>query len=1416
MEKKIVGNWITIPYERHDLRDPNYCSKCPLNLRVPITFVPFEIVGNNPTPSVMLVAESPYKEEMKSKRVLIGPAGSFLREILSGFLDEYSLCNSVSCHPNDLSKGPQAPDSATVKYCLPHVHQFIQQTAPKIVILLGSSAIKAVLPEPYKTKVGSDISSVGKMVLRSPELINGVLYACAYHPSFIIRQGGLKNLEECAKYRKRFENILNVSPETIVPKKYNLTHTCQTLDNLSVILRALVPYQHIGLDYEALDLDPFSLKNRVTGFSLSVVIGEGNRGRSYFISVDREPTEDERNLLLKFFKEKTIWTYNAKYEMNTTWSWLGQRIKFDDAFCLCKIDCSPTSLKLNSQKYLNSDLWEEDVYNIVSLYEKTFEEIKKLTKGFPKIVDALLSGDLNVLQNCPPDLDEKKIKKLRERISYLLEAITPRELSQGLQQYPYPWGAVPKSILGEYCSWDSFLTLKLKDNFWGKYSKQYPYYRSQTWLAGTMEAYGYNWDDTKAEELYQYYLEEAVCCLFELILRIDLDDTLKQDARCVYYGSSLSTEKLKKLKEIFNPLSNLPKSQAPFWKSYRTQEVETWAFFTYLEHEILQHEDLDAERFISVFDTSSVESTANRLYAEVRTKDEHKAITKILQDSEEEINLFFQRFAIEVTEFQYEAHTKYGKVDIDKQETWNEQFFMLYYLKRFKKVMKAESTYIRGENGRQNVSRSTYSKLTEPPKRIESYFDCENHTLQENERWILNTNFFENAVLSKRWSSKSHTVPANSELREIYTPRSPSAIIVHPDYSQNELRYLAALAQEENLLRVFESGGDIHRYVAAASFKKAQEDVTDEERRQAKAGCVSGDTLIKLLDGRTLPIKELSEEYEKNPKGYYTYSFDLITRTIKPGYISWCGPTKKEKNYVKITFKNGMKLHTLITTYDHRFLLKQGHYTNASCLKVGDTLLHGHTWLKHDNHGDYEMLVDPICGGSQRTHHIIGDHKGYKHNNEFVIHHKDHNTRNNAPNNLEQMTWEEHSYYHSSSRDLGNFIIWDSERRINQSLRLSSFSGEKLAGSVHYLGMLKKHLQYIRDLCYYYTFTKDAYNFYRPHHTFCLYEHLVDVFGLQYEELISQAFLKFQVSETPPVPTPTAAQNFSVVSIELINNETEELQFYDLTVDDWHNYSIEMNSEANGATDFLFTHNSFGIIFGESEVAFAQNMMKGDIALAHQFFLDFFSAFPGVRTYIEYCHRQVLRYGYVYTMFGDPLYIDQTKFREDEVLRKAQNLGIQGSASSLAAHAISILNEYFIRNEIQAIPLDFCHDAVNFEVELCDLLIVLDKMYYFLVSYIRRHFGVPVDIEVNLGIHQNHMMKIKLDKENKNTYNFSCPEKTFSAIISLLKSHFCVEYTIEKEEEERNSLAELFLSKRAFSKYLGETSMTYKGKLFLS
>lgn len=104
----------------------------------------------------------------------------------------------------------------------------------------------------------------------------------------------------------------------------------------------------------------------------------------------------------------------------------------------------------------------------------------------------------------------------------------------------------------------------------------------------------------------------------------------------------------------------------------------------------------------------------------------------------------------------------------------------------------------------------------------------------------VRTTYMQNVAKTTRLSSRDPNLQAMPSKKEAAKNRSAFVAekkkkLVSVDISQAELRVLAELSQDENLLRAFNSGVDIHISTASRIFNVAQDKVTDEHRRTAKA-----------------------------------------------------------------------------------------------------------------------------------------------------------------------------------------------------------------------------------------------------------------------------------------------------------------------------------------------------------------------------------------------------------------------------------------------------------------------------------------------------------------------------------------------------------------------------------------------------
>jgi DNA polymerase-1 len=128
------------------------------------------------------------------------------------------------------------------------------------------------------------------------------------------------------------------------------------------------------------------------------------------------------------------------------------------------------------------------------------------------------------------------------------------------------------------------------------------------------------------------------------------------------------------------------------------------------------------------------------------------------------------------------------------------------------------------------------------------------------------------------------------EIRKAFVPRNPDYLLLSADYSQIELRIIAALSHEEGMIEAFRQNLDIHTATAAKVFGVANEAVNSEMRRKAKMvnyGIAYGISAFGLAQRLAIPRKEAAEiigHYFARFPGIARYMRETIAFAQKNGY----------------------------------------------------------------------------------------------------------------------------------------------------------------------------------------------------------------------------------------------------------------------------------------------------------------------------------------------------------------------------------------------------------------------------------------------------------------------------------------------------------------------------------------------------
>jgi DNA polymerase-1 len=128
------------------------------------------------------------------------------------------------------------------------------------------------------------------------------------------------------------------------------------------------------------------------------------------------------------------------------------------------------------------------------------------------------------------------------------------------------------------------------------------------------------------------------------------------------------------------------------------------------------------------------------------------------------------------------------------------------------------------------------------------------------------------------------------EIRKAFVPRNKNYVLLSADYSQIELRLLAAICKDKALMKSFNAGEDIHRSTAALVFMVDPKDVTPDMRRKAKEvnfGILYGIGPFGLKTRLGIPqahAKDIIETYFKTFKNVKSYMDDSIKKAQEKGF----------------------------------------------------------------------------------------------------------------------------------------------------------------------------------------------------------------------------------------------------------------------------------------------------------------------------------------------------------------------------------------------------------------------------------------------------------------------------------------------------------------------------------------------------
>jgi DNA polymerase-1 len=162
----------------------------------------------------------------------------------------------------------------------------------------------------------------------------------------------------------------------------------------------------------------------------------------------------------------------------------------------------------------------------------------------------------------------------------------------------------------------------------------------------------------------------------------------------------------------------------------------------------------------------------------------------------------------------------------------------------------------------------------------------------------VHTDYMQTVAATGRLSSNNpnlQNIPIRTErgrqIRKAFVPRNENYKLLAADYSQIELRIIAALSEESTMIESFRRGEDIHASTAARVFKVPLEEVTRDQRSNAKTvnfGIIYGVSAFGLSNQTSLSrteAKQLIDTYYETYPKLRNYISDQIDFAREHGYV---------------------------------------------------------------------------------------------------------------------------------------------------------------------------------------------------------------------------------------------------------------------------------------------------------------------------------------------------------------------------------------------------------------------------------------------------------------------------------------------------------------------------------------------------
>lgn len=380
----------------------NTCAICGLYKQCLSPKIPVNGKGKK---GYMIIGEASGETEDKLNKQWQGKIGQeFQKELQNYDINLFEDCwtiNALGCRPPE----NRTPTPKEISCCRKRVFSAIEEVKPKIIILLGGTAIDSIIGERWKGKAAG-ISTWRGFQIPDQDL---KAWVCpTFHPSYVSRSLNEKKEQVQTIYKKDLTQIFSIQKEIpLISPKIIKYHTVEEIDTLFYTIINDCGRNIWSFDYETTGLKPHADGHKI------VCMGISNGIQAWAFPIFEENKKSIKKFLHKERIRKSA--FNMKFEQAWSQIYFGTGVKgweWDSMLCAHILDNRPGTKGLKFQVYIHLGIPDYD--NEISIFLKG----KNGGNGFNQIFKFIEKYGMNdLLDYCGKDaLFEGMIGKYQREI----------------------------------------------------------------------------------------------------------------------------------------------------------------------------------------------------------------------------------------------------------------------------------------------------------------------------------------------------------------------------------------------------------------------------------------------------------------------------------------------------------------------------------------------------------------------------------------------------------------------------------------------------------------------------------------------------------------------------------------------------------------------------------------------------------------------------------------------------------------------------------------------------------------------------------------------------------------------------------------------------------------------------------------